>query len=164
MTPSKLNSAARQYDANGRAASIAADLERGALGIDTAFHAAQAFSALDRAAYTGPISTPSADRLTRALDGIRSHLLALGDGPEHHILTLAALEGARMRVNVWTNWGRQSFPDRSGSTAADLVRWLAKSCDMACCLLGFSGKEKFPSGAELPDMNVRVVPIRKPRK
>ena len=164
MTPAKQNSPARRYDANSRAASIAADLERGALGIDTAFHAAQAFSALDRAAYTGPISAPSANRLSRALDGIRPHLLALGAGPEHHIFTLAALEGARMRVDVWSNWGRQSFPDRSGSTAADLVRWLAKSCDMACCFLGFSGKEKFPSGAELPDMNVRVTPIRKPRK
>ncbi|MEO1911753.1 MAG: hypothetical protein ABGX10_15180 [Paracoccus sp. (in: a-proteobacteria)] len=154
MTPTTQHSPIRQYDANGSAASIAADLERGALGIDTAFHATQAFGALDRAAYSGPISTPSADRLTRALDGIRPHLLALGDGLEHHVFALAALEGVRMRVDVWNNWGRLSFPDKSGLTAAALARWLAKSCDMAWCFLGFKGKEKFPSGAELPGMNV----------
>lgn len=155
---------ARPYDANGRAASIAQDLERAAQGIDIAFHGARAFGAMDNATYSGPITDASAGRLMRALDGIRPHLLALGDGPEHHVFILAALEGARLRVNVWTSGGRQSFPDRSGSTAADLVRWLAKSCDMTCCFLGFNGKDKFPSGAELPNLNVRAVPIRKPRK
>lgn len=154
----------RQFDANGRAAAIAHDLERAAAGIDTAFHAARAFRSLDHVAYSGPISAPSAERIMRALDGVRPRLLSIGDGPEHYIFILAALESARYRVNLWARPKSQTFPDKTGSVAADLVRWLAKSCDMACCFLEVTGRARFPVGAELPEINVRAVPIRKPRK
>lgn len=157
-------SATKHFDANSRAAAIASDLERAAMGIDTAFHAARAFGSLDHMAYSGPISAPSAERIMRALDGVRPRLLAIGDGPEHYIFILAALESARCRVNLWRHPRQQYFPDKSGSVAADLVRWLAKSCDMACCFLEVTGRVRFPVGAELPEMNVRAVPIRKPRK
>lgn len=156
MIPYKLPDNAQRFSANGRAASIAQDLERAAAGVDVAFYAARAFGALDHVTYSGPVSAAAAESILRALDRVRPHLLALGKDPEHHVFILAAIEAARHKVARWQHPQRQSYPDRSGSVAADLVRWLAKSCDMACCFLEVDGKARLPC-AELPSFNVRVV-------
>ncbi|WP_304618682.1 hypothetical protein [Paracoccus sediminilitoris] len=153
-----------RHDADGRAAAIALDLEQAAAGADPAFYAARALGSLDHAAYTGPISMPSAQRIKSAIDAVRPRLLALGDEPEHYVFVLAALEAARTRVDRWAHPAPPRLRDPSSGVAADLVRWLAKSCDMACCFLEVTGKSRFPVGAELPNMNVRAVPIRKRRK
>lgn len=163
MTAAKRNYDAPRYSASGRAASIAQDLERAAAGTDTAFHAARAFGALDNVAYTGPVSAAGAERILRALDRLRPQLLALGQGPEQHVFILAAIESARHKVTNWQQPQRQRYPDRSGSVAADLVRWLAKACDMACCFLEIDGKARLPA-AELPGINVHAVPMKRPRR
>lgn len=163
MTATKLHNEAQRFSAIGRAASIAQDLERAAAGVDVAFHAARAFGSLDCVAYTGPLTAAAAERILRALDRLRPHLLALGQEPEQTVFILAAIESARHKVTSWQHSQRQRYPDRSGSVAADLVRWLAKACDMACCFLEVDGKARLPT-TELPGINVRAIPMKRSRR
>lgn len=149
----------RQFDANGRAAAIAANLEHAALVIDTAFHGARAFSALDGATYSQPITDASASLQVRALNGVIPQPPTIGDSPEQHIFIMAAIVGARHLANFWSHPNRQDYSDRSGSVVADLVRWMASACDMGCCFLDIRSKASFPA-AELPDHNARAEPIR----
>lgn len=156
MTATKLFEGAQRFSASGRATSIAQDLERAAAGVDVAFYAARAFGALDHVTYSGPVSASAAENILRALDRVRPRLLALGPGPEHHVFILAAIEGARHKVASWQHPQRERYPDRPGSVAADLVRWLAKACDTACCFLEVDGMARLP-GAELHSFNLRMV-------
>lgn len=156
MTAANLFEDTQSFSACGRATSIAQDLDRAAAGVDVAFYAARAFGALDHVTYSGPVSATAAESILRALDRVRPRLLAMGHGPEHHVFILAAIEGARHKVTSWQHPQRERYPDRPGSVAADLVRWLAKACDTACCFLEVDGKARLP-GAELPGFNLRVV-------
>lgn len=128
-----------------------------------AFYAARAFGSLDNVTYTGPINTATAGRITQALDRLRPHLLAVGQEPEQAVFVLAALESARHKVTNWQHPKRQGYPDRPGSVAAGLVRWLARACDMACCFLEVDGKARFPD-PDLPEFSVRAVRTKRPER
>lgn len=149
-------------DANGRAEAIAMDLERAALGADTMFHVARAFGSLDLSAYSGPISYQMVNRIQQALDRVRPIILTFASNPDEVIYILAAVESARMRTGYWSHTQAPGLLDCTGSTSADLVRWLSKSCATGCRNLKIGLPPRLQE-TKLPDSNVQATP-RKARK